>query len=71
MASAMCYGLDGGGGFEVGDGAGNFQDAIVGAGGQPLLGHGPFQEALAVSGELAEGADVTRGHLGVAVELHS
>ena len=34
--------------FQVGDGAGYFQDAIVGAGAQALLLHGTLQQALAV-----------------------
>jgi hypothetical protein len=34
-----------------------------------LLGHGAFEQAFAVGGEFAEGADVARGHLRIAVEL--
>jgi hypothetical protein len=41
MASAM-FGLDRVGAFEVADGAGHFQDAVVGAGSEALLGHGAF-----------------------------
>jgi hypothetical protein len=41
MASAT-FGLDRVGAFEVGDGAGHFQDAVVGAGSEALLGHGAF-----------------------------
>src|SRR6202034_1123617 len=55
--------------FEVRDGTGYFQDAVVGPGAEPLLSHGALEEAFAVSGQFAEGADVARGHLGVAVYL--
>ena len=63
------FGFDGGGVFDVGDGAGDFEDAVVGAGAEALLGHGAFEQAFAVGGEFAEGADVARVHLRVAVEL--
>jgi hypothetical protein len=68
MASAMCLGSRFGG-FEVGDGAGDFQDAVVGAGAEALLGHGAFEQAFAIGGERAGDADVAGGHLGVAVQL--
>src|ERR1700687_646657 len=55
--------------FQIGNGAGYFQDAVVGAGAQALLGHGAFEQALAVGGKFAEGADVAGGHLSVAVEF--
>src|SRR5580658_4547667 len=55
--------------FEVGDGAGYFQDAVVGAGAEALLGHGAFEQAFAVSGEFAVDADVAGVHLRVAVKL--
>src|ERR1700687_3402654 len=55
--------------FEVGDSAGHLQNAVVGAGAQTLLGHGAFEQALAVRREFAEGADVSGRHLSVAVEL--
>jgi hypothetical protein len=41
MASAM-FGLDWVGAFEVADGGRHFQDAVVGAGSNALLGHGAF-----------------------------
>src|SRR5690348_415772 len=44
------FGFDGGGAVDVGDGAGDFQDAIVGAGAQALLRDGAFEEAFAVGG---------------------
>ena len=34
--------------FEIGDGARDFENAIVGAGGESLLLHGPFQEAFGI-----------------------
>src|SRR5579862_1428667 len=52
--------------FEVGDGASYLQNAVVSACGQALLRHRPFEQAFAIRGELAEGADVARAHLGVA-----
>jgi hypothetical protein len=39
---AEVLGLDGGGGFQIGDGAGYFQDAVVGAGGEAEAGDGVF-----------------------------
>src|SRR5262249_4084398 len=38
---------------KVGDGAGQFQDAIMGAGAETLLLHGALQHALAVGSQLA------------------
>ena len=58
----MAYGDIGFGG-EVGDGAGDLEDAVVGAGGEALLLHGALEQALGVGGELAEGADLLGGHL--------
>ena len=53
------FGLDRVGAFEVGDGAGDFQDAVVGAGAEALLGHGAFEQAFAIGGERACGADAS------------
>src|SRR5579863_3600259 len=61
--------LKAGNAFEVGDGTGYLQDAVVGARGQALLQHGTLQQALAVGRELAEDADMAGSHLGVAVDL--
>jgi len=55
-------------GFEVGDGAGDFEDAVVGAGAEALLLHGFFEDALGVAGELAVEADLLGAHLGVGVD---
>ena len=52
------FGFDGRRLFDVGDGAGDFQDAVVGAGAESLLGHGALEEAFAVGRKIAEGADV-------------
>ena len=52
------FGLDLGSVFDVGDGAGDFEDAVVGTGTEALLGHGAFEQAFAVGGEVAESADV-------------
>ena len=65
MASAMCGNGDGGGGFEVGDSAGDLEDAVVGAGAEALLLHSALEEPFGIGGELAEGADLLGGHLGV------
>ena len=56
-------------GGEVGDGAGDFEDAVVGAGGEALLLHGAFEEAFGVGGELTKLADLAGAHLGVGVDL--
>ena len=53
------------GGFEVGDGAGDFKDAVVGASGESLLEHGALEELFSVGRELAVGANLTGGHLRV------
>ena len=58
-------GGDGGGFIEVGDGAGNFEDAVVGAGGEAHASDGHFEGALAGIVESADFADVAGGHAGV------
>ncbi len=63
------FGLKGDLALQIGDGSGDFEDAVVGAGGESLLNHGALEQALAIGGEFAEGADVPRSHLGVAIEL--
>ncbi len=55
--------------FQIGDGAGDFENAVVSAGAQALLRHGAFEQAFAVGGEFAEAANVAGVHLGVAVEF--
>ncbi len=57
------------GAFEIGDGAGDFEDAIVGAGGEALLLHGALEQPLGVGAELAVGANLARGHLRVGVDF--
>jgi hypothetical protein len=44
--------------FQVGDSAGHFQDAVVGASAEALLGHGAFEQAFAVGGQLAKAVEV-------------
>ena len=52
------FGFGVGGVFDIGAGAGDFQDAVVGAGAKSLLSDGAFEEAFAVGGEIAEGTNV-------------
>jgi hypothetical protein len=52
MASAMCLGSRSEPRFQVGNCARHFQDAIMGAGAEALLGHGALQQALAVGGQV-------------------
>src|ERR1700722_13066205 len=63
------FGFDVRGVFDIGDGASDFQDAVVRASTESLLGHGTLEQTLTVGGEFTEGADVAGGHLGVAVDL--
>ena len=58
-------GGDGGGLVEVGDGAGDFEDAVVGAGGEAHAADGHFEGALAGVVEGADAADIAGGHAGV------
>lgn len=53
------------GSFQVGDGAGYFEDAVVGSGGEALLEHGSLEEFFGVGGELAVSADLAGSHLRV------
>jgi hypothetical protein len=64
MASAM-FGLDRVGAFEVGAGAGHFQDAVVGAGAEAPAGSWRVLAAFAIDRGRAGGTDVAGGHLGV------
>src|SRR6185437_13834019 len=59
------------GAFEIRDGTGYLEDAVVGAGGKSLLLHGPLQEALGIGPQLAVGADLPGGHLRVGKDLFS
>ena len=63
------FGLDCRLAFEVSNRAGNFQDTIVGAGGEALLNHGTLQQTLAISGKFAVGTNMAGSHLGIAIEL--
>ncbi len=53
------------GGFEVGDGAGDFADFVEGAGGEAEFFHGLFHEELGGLVEDAEAVDLGFGHGGV------
>ena len=58
-------GGDGGGMIEVGDGAGDLQDAVVRAGRKPHPPHRHFERALAGVVERADLADIADWHAGV------
>ena len=45
--------------LEVGNRARDFQDAVVGAGGETLLVHGAFEQPFAIGRKLAKSANVT------------
>lgn len=53
------------GGFEVGDGAGEFDEAVVGAGGEVHGGDGLFQECFRGAVERADFADEGGSHFGI------
>ena len=53
--------------LEVGDGAGDLEDAGIGAGGEAELVDGLFQKGLGALPDLAVFFQVPGGHLGVAV----
>ena len=62
----------GGEGFaaiEVGQGAGDLEDAVMGAGGEIQGDHGLFEIGFAFGVELAVAADLPRGHGGVGARL--
>ena len=69
MASSNMLRFDADRAFEVGHGAGDFQDAVVSTRGQALLGHGAFQQPLAIRRQLAGCTNMPRPHLRVAVKL--
>src|SRR5207249_12303807 len=62
-------GADGLGALDVGNGARDFQNAVVGAGAQTQAGHGVFEQAFALGRNIAIFADLSRAHLRVAVNL--
>jgi hypothetical protein len=57
--------------FEIGNRSGHLQDACISACAQPKFIDGQFQKPLTGLIDLAELLDVTVGHLGIAVNLHS
>src|SRR2546430_6186430 len=58
-------GIDFIGVFEIGDGAADFQDAIVGSRGEPQTGHGTFQHRLAFGVNATVKTNQTRRHRGI------
>ena len=57
------------GASEIGDGAGDFEDAVVGAGAEVQFRHGHFHHPFRGFFELAMALDELRGHAGVATRL--
>ena len=53
--------------LQVGDGAGNFQDAVVGAGGKAELVNGGFEQVVRGVVDAAVFSYVAAAHLGIAV----
>jgi hypothetical protein len=68
---ADVIGGDAVGAFEVGDGAGDFQDAIVGAGAEVVFGHGVLQHGERRFVERAVGLEFARAHARVAGDAGS
>src|SRR2546421_1566361 len=66
---AEMFGFDGIRGVEIGDGARNFQDAVVGASGKAEASYRVFQKSFAVGGDGALFANQASGHLGVGVSF--
>src|SRR5690242_14050129 len=66
---AEVLGLEGGGGIEVGDGAGDFEDAVMGTGGEAEAGDGVFEELFAFGRDGAVLANEPGSHLRVGVGL--
>ena len=60
-----------GGAFQVGDGAGDFQDAVVGAGGKAQALDRGFEQLFAFGGDGAVFADQLGRHLRIGVECFS
>lgn len=54
---------------QVGDGAGDFQNSVVGPGGEIELGNGHFEERLGLILECAEFSRVLGAHGGVAMDF--
>src|SRR4051812_39105295 len=66
---ADVFGRDGVGFREVGDGAGDFQNAVVGAGAQIQFRHGDANQFLGFVAEFAVLFDLPRTHPGVAIHF--
>lgn len=54
--------------FDVRDGPGDLQDAIMGSRGETLLLHGSFQQAFGIGRQTAISSDLASAHLGIAVD---
>src|SRR5262249_36773189 len=52
---------------DVGDGAGDLENPVVGASAQALLLHGPLQHAFALRTQVAVGSNLARPHLRVRI----
>ena len=61
-------GEDIGGSIEVGNGAGDFEDAIVGAGGHVEAGHGVLEDGHGFGGGTGPAGEEAGCHLGVGVD---
>ena len=57
------------GALEIRDGAGHFEDAVMGARGEALLLHGALKQAFGVGAEFAMGTNLARGHLRVGINF--
>ena len=66
---ARVFGREGRGALEVGDGARNFQDAIVSAGGKAEALGGGLRDFFAFGGDGAMFADELRRHLRIGVDV--
>ena len=55
--------------FQVCDGAADFENAVVGAGGEAEFGDGHFEEVFAFGVHPAEAADFPGAHVGIAEEV--
>ncbi len=62
---AEMFGFNGVGGVEVGDGASDFEDAVVSASGKAEAGDGVFEKFFAVVRDGAVLSNEARGHLRV------
>jgi len=64
-------GLDVFDGFDVGDGAGNFENFVVGAGAEAQFVNSVFQQGQAFVIDLAELANLSASHLAIGANRHA